>query len=138
MAPSESTRPAVYLTNALTGWDGTDQVKLNFPELQDEHDSATTVKQSAPIIVVLGNPPYNRFAGIAMDEEADLVDRYKGIRRREKRDRSGEVLLRDGKPVLAQDGESELYSRWGIRKQLLDDLLHPFLPPGPETHRGDG
>ena len=127
VAPSESTRPAVYLTNALTGWDGTDQVKLNFPELQDEHDSATTVKQSAPIIVVLGNPPYNRFAGIAMDEEADLVDRYKGIRRREKRDRSGEVLLRDGKPVLAQDGESELYSRWGIRKQLLDDLYIRFF-----------
>ncbi len=127
VAPSGSTRPAVFLTNALTGWDGTEQVKLNFPELQDEHDSARNVKKSARIIVVLGNPPYNRFAGIAMDEEADLVDRYKGIRRREKKDKHGKALRKDGRPVLVQDGESDLYSRWGIRKQLLDDLYIRFF-----------
>lgn len=127
VTPASDTRPAVFLTNALTGWEGTEQVKLNFPELQDEHDSAQSVKRTARIIVVLGNPPYNRFAGTAMAEEADLVDHYKGIRRREKKDRSGKTVMLGGRPVLVQDGESELYARWGVRKQLLDDLYIRFF-----------
>ncbi|MCC6407684.1 MAG: N-6 DNA methylase [Planctomycetes bacterium] len=55
--PHENHRPAIFLTNALTGWEGPDQVKLHFPELQEEHDAARGVKRSARIIVVLGNPP---------------------------------------------------------------------------------
>lgn len=93
---------------------------MNFPELRQEHEAARQVKRDARIIVVLGNPPYNRFAGTALDEEADLVDHYKGIRRREKRDARGKV-------VMVQDGESLLYARWGIRKQLLDDLYIRFF-----------
>ena len=31
------------------------------------------VKQHAPILVILGNPPYNGYAGVAIDEERDLV-----------------------------------------------------------------
>jgi hypothetical protein len=80
-APDEKHRPAIFLTNALSGWQGADQLKLNFPELQDEHDAATGVKREGKIIVVLGNPPYNRFAGVPLQEEADLVDHYKGITR---------------------------------------------------------
>lgn len=110
--PTSSHRPAVFLTNALTGWDGPEQMKLHFPELQAEYDAAHAVKRSARIIVVIGNPPYNRFAGVPLSEEADLVDHYKGIRRDEK-----------GKQV----GPSELYTRWGIRKQLLDDLYVRFF-----------
>jgi predicted helicase len=110
--PDEKHRPAVFLTNALTGWKGPDQLKLNFPELQDEHDAATGVKHEAKIIVVLGNPPYNRFAGVPLQEEADLVDHYKGI----SRDSNGKQL-----------GQSLLYSRWGVRKHLLDDLYIRFF-----------
>jgi len=111
-APDEKHRPAVFLTNALTGWHGPDQLKLNFPELQDEHDAASDVKREAKIIVVLGNPPYNRFAGVPLEEEADLVDHYKGITR----DKNGK-----------QVGQTLLYSRWGIRKHLLDDLYIRFF-----------
>lgn len=111
-APDEKHRPAVFLTNALTGWQGPDQLKLNFPELQDEHDAASGVKREAKIIVVLGNPPYNRFAGVPLEEEADLVDHYKGI----SRDKNGK-----------QVGQTLLYSRWGIRKHLLDDLYIRFF-----------
>jgi hypothetical protein len=110
--PTTSHRPAVFLTNALTGWDGPEQMKLHFPELQAEYDAAHAVKRSGKIIVVIGNPPYNRFAGVPLSEEADLVDHYKGIRRDEK-----------GK----QAGPSELYTSWGIRKQLLDDLYVRFF-----------
>lgn len=111
-APDEKHRPAVFLTNALTGWEGPDQLKLNFPELQDEHDAASGVKREAKVIVVLGNPPYNRFAGVPLQEEADLVDHYKGITRN-----------KDGKQI----GHSLLYSRWGVRKHLLDDLYIRFF-----------
>jgi hypothetical protein len=109
--PTALHRPAVFLTNALTGWDGPEQMKLHFPELQAEYDAAHAVKRNGKIIVVIGNPPYNRFAGVPLLEEADLVDHYKGIRRDDK-----------GKQV----GPSELYTRWGIRKQLLDDLYIRF------------
>jgi len=110
--PDPKHRPAIYLTNSLTGWDGPEQLKLRFPELQEEHDAAQRVKREERIIVILGNPPYNRFAGVPIDEESDLVDRYKGIRRDAK-----------GKQV----GASDLYTRFGIRKQLLDDLYIRFL-----------
>lgn len=110
--PTVTHRPAVFLTNALTGWYGPEQIKLHFPELQAEHDAAHAVKHSSKIIVVIGNPPYNRFAGVPLAEEADLVDHYKGIRRDNK-----------GKQI----GPSELYTRWGIRKQLLDDLYIRFF-----------
>ena len=126
--PTAAHRPAVYLTNALTGWNETDQIRLNFPELQQEHEAARTVKRGAPILVVLGNPPYNRFAGTALDEEADLVDHYKGIERVPKRDRNGRVVVgADGRPELKQEGESRLYTLWGVRKQLLDDLYIRFF-----------
>jgi hypothetical protein len=127
-APGADTRPAVFLTNALTGWEGDEQIKINFPELKEEHDSACRVKRDARVIVILGNPPYNRFAGEAIEEEADLVDHYKGIVRAEKRDRRGKLKLgADGEPILGQKGESLLYAKWGIRKQLLDDLYIRFF-----------
>lgn len=111
VTPDEDRRPAVYLTNALTGWSGPEQLKLNFPELQQEHDAARKVKTEAKIIVVLGNPPYNRWAGVPLREEADLVDHYKGIRR----DKNGRQI-----------GKSELFTRWRVRKHLLDDLYVRF------------
>jgi hypothetical protein len=111
-APLAGQRPAVFLTNALTGWEGPDQVKLRFPELQEEHDAAKRVKHGGKIIVIIGNPPYNRFAGVPLQEEADLADHYKGITRNEK-----------GKQV----GSSRLYTEWGVRKQLLNELYVRFF-----------
>ena len=70
-------RAGVFLTNALTGWDVKTQTTLPFPELQEERDRAEQVKQDTPVLVILGNPPYNGFAGMAVDEEAVLKDAYK-------------------------------------------------------------
>ena len=70
-------RAGVYLTNALTGWAEREQTELPFPEFIAERDAAEAVKREEPILVVLGNPPYNGFAGVSGREEGGLVEPYK-------------------------------------------------------------
>lgn len=78
-------RVGVYLTNSLTGWEPpSEEVKsrlaqlgFSFAELKEEHDAAERVKREVRILVVLGNPPYNGYAGIAMGEERDLTGAYR-------------------------------------------------------------
>ena len=79
LSESKNERPGVYLTNALTGWEPTEgpQRHLAFPELEEERDAAEHVKRDTPILVVLGNPPYNGFAGVAMAEERALTTAYR-------------------------------------------------------------
>lgn len=93
-------RAAIWLTNALTGWEkpiGRQQRLL--PELADERAAADQVKRQARVIVVLGNPPYNAFSGVQPAEEQESVEVYK----------------------------QGLYEDWGIRKYNLDDLYVRFL-----------
>ena len=75
-------RAGVFLTNALTGWDkktGKEpkQLHMFMPELIEEHDRAARVKQDRPVLVILGNPPYNGFAGMAVEEERALSKAYR-------------------------------------------------------------
>ena len=72
LADSGDERAGIFLTNALTGWEPKTQKPLPFPELEQERERADRVKQDAPILVVLGNPPYNGYAGMAVDEEREL------------------------------------------------------------------
>jgi len=100
-------RVGVYLTNALTGWEppkGPKQHLMHFIELEQERDAAEQVKRDKKILVVLGNPPYNAFAGVSPEEEKGLVEPYK-------------VNL--NKPASA--------GGWGIRKFNLDDLYVRFF-----------
>lgn len=98
----EGERASVYLTNSLTGWEPPKEPKQKFllPELEEERDAAERIKRETPILVILGNPPYNAFAGVAeTDEEKVLVQTYKtGLR---------EV--------------------WGIKKYNLDELYVRFM-----------
>ena len=73
-------RAGVFLTNALTGWEPTVQKPLPFPELEEERDRAERVKQDTPVLVIIGNPPYNGFAGVAVDEERELSQAYRSTR----------------------------------------------------------
>jgi hypothetical protein len=104
---SLSQRAGVYLTNALTGWEPAKIAKqqvMSWTELQVERDAAEHVKRKEKILVVLGNPPYNAFAGVSPHEEQGLVEPYK----------------RDlNKPVSA--------GGWGIKKFNLDDLYVRFF-----------
>ena len=74
-------RAGVFLTNALTGWEPRVQKPLPFPELEEERDRAERVKQDTPVLVILGNPPYNGFAGMAVDEERELSEAYRTTKR---------------------------------------------------------
>ncbi len=70
-------RAGVFLTNALTGWESRVQKPLPFPELEEERDRADRVKQDTPVLVIIGNPPYNGFAGMAVEEERELSEAYR-------------------------------------------------------------
>ena len=73
-------RAGVFLTNALTGWEPMVQKPLPFPELEQERERADRVKQDTPVLVILGNPPYNGFAGMAVDEERELSEAYRATK----------------------------------------------------------
>ena len=94
-------RASVYLTNALTGWEPPQapKTRLLFSELEEERDAAEKVKRHTPILVVLGNPPYNAYAGVSPAEEQGLIEPYK----------------------------EGLISKWGIKKFNLDDLYVRFF-----------
>src|SRR5205823_4102090 len=81
--PSADERPAIFLTNALTGWEPPEEPQhhLLFPELEAERDAADRVKREPPILVIIGNPPYSGFAGIAIKEERALTDAYRTTNR---------------------------------------------------------
>ena len=91
LSDDETERAGVYLTNALTGWEPSVQKPLPFPELEEERDRAERVKQETPVLVILGNPPYNGFAGMAPvdDEERALTTAYKTTKRVQKPEGQG-------------------------------------------------
>jgi hypothetical protein len=99
--PGSDERAGVYLTNSLVGWEPPvgPQRRLPFVELQEERAASDRVKRDTPILVILGNPPYNAYAGTSPEEEGGLVDAYK----------------------------SGLREVWGIKKFNLDELYSRFV-----------
>jgi len=94
-------RAAIYLTNALTGWTESEAGPAipGYEALVEERSAATAIKRERPILVVLGNPPYNAYAGLSPDDEGDLVEAYKkGLR-----------------------------AVWGVKKFNLDELYVRFF-----------
>lgn len=83
LSDKKNERVGVYLTNALTGWEPPKEEKrhLLFPELEEEREAADRVKREVPILVILGNPPYNGFAGVAVEEERGLSNAYRTTKR---------------------------------------------------------
>jgi predicted helicase len=130
---SKRERARIFLTNALTGWDGnTENPELkNWPELEAERVGAGRVKQEKPILVILGNPPYNAYAGTSPKEEEDLVETYKGAYRTQQTDKSGKLLFdRNGEAVMKRRyrlSDSPSAGGWGIRKFNLDELYVRFF-----------
>jgi hypothetical protein len=72
-------RAGIYLTNSLTGWvPERHPQSVIFAEFQREREDSEHIKQLDTILVILGNPPYNGYAGIAtIEEERDLTNAYR-------------------------------------------------------------
>ena len=77
LSDDDDERAGVFLTNALTGWEPTVQKTLPFLELERERERADRVKQKTRVLVILGNPPYNGFAGMAVEGERELSEAYR-------------------------------------------------------------
>src|SRR5712692_571707 len=134
LADDGTERAGVFLTNSLTGWEPPKgaKVQLTLPEMQAERDAADKVKRKDPILVVIGNPPYNAFAGVSPEEEEGLVETYKGAYQVEKvNQRTGKTAKdRHGNPVRKRRyrlSDPEARGGWGIRKFNLDDLYVRFF-----------
>lgn len=126
-------RAGVYLTNALTGWELRDQPPLVWPAMEAERKGSGKVKRDKPILVVLGNPPYNAYAGVSPQEEEGLVELYKGAYLiAPARKATSAKLPRPSKKspkMLKRYRLSDPQSRggWGIKKFNLDDLYVRFF-----------
>jgi len=133
LADNSDERVGVYLTNSLTGWEPPKgaKLKLAFPEMEKERDSADKVKREAPILVVIGNPPYNAFAGVSPAEEEGLVEPYKGLYKTDKVNKDGKTLKdKHGQPKKVEKyrlSDPEEEGGWDIRKFNLDDLYVRFF-----------
>jgi hypothetical protein len=101
LSEEKEERAGVFLTNALTGWEPPigPKKQLTLPEFQVERDAAEEVKRDKPILVILGNPPYNSFSGGSPEEEQGLVEPYK----------------------------EGLFFKWNIKKFNLEDLYIRFF-----------
>jgi hypothetical protein len=98
-------RVGVYLTNALTGWEPPKGVKATpafeqFHDLKAERDAAEHVKRNKKILVILGNPPYNAYAGISPEEEQGLVEPYKGAYQ-------AALTGKNGKAIVGKDSKGK-------------------------------
>ena len=98
---SRGERPAVYLTNSLSGWfdkDDPDQITLPWAAAKDEMTAANRYKRDERVLVVLGNPPYEGYSSARTEDEKRLVS-----------------------PWI-----SPLNSEWGVVKHRLNDLYVRF------------
>jgi hypothetical protein len=125
-------RAGIFLTNSLTGWDENtaNPYLANWPELEAERKGAGKVKHEK-ILVILGNPPYNAYAGISPQEEQGLVEIYKGVYWTQKKNKKGKDLFdENGQPVMERHYKlSDPVSKggWGIKKFNLDELYVRFF-----------
>ena len=123
-------RAGIFLTNALTGWEPSGWKALPFPELEEERERANSVKQEKPILVVLGNPPYNGFAGMAVDEERELSEAYRATKRVRRPEGQG---LNDLYVRFFRMAERRIAEKTGQGRRLLH--LQLLLARRPLVHR---
>jgi len=93
-------RLRVYLTNSLTGWkdDGPVLGSTLFPELEEELRDAAIAKRVDPVMVVLGNPPYQGYSTAETEEEQQMMSEW----------------------------SRETSQTWHLRKHRLNDLYVRF------------
>jgi hypothetical protein len=96
-------RLRIYLTNSLIGWGVGDTVPpVPLPGLEDELRESLQVKADEPVLVIIGNPPYEGYSAAEREDEKALV-----------------------RPWI-----EPLWPEWRIRKHRLGDLYVRFWRVG--------
>lgn len=107
--PSEGTR--IYLTDTLENPNAKPRVlALSLKAFSDQHKRALRVKSDVPVIVCLGNPPYDR-------HEAVEYDAGQG------------GLAVTGQRVIRNTARTGGWVRWGDSEQGTDAIFRDFLEP---------
>ena len=99
--PEDTERLGIYLTNTLE--EPREKERYIFASfISDEANAAVSVKKDAPILAILGNPPYPRStANPSRDAEGDLnfigrlIEDYKSLDRKRMAERNYQVLQAD-------------------------------------------
>jgi hypothetical protein len=109
LQPTERLR--CYLTNSLLGW-GTSRTPAGVPlaDFLDEIRHAQDVKASEPVIVVLGNPPYEGYSDAETDEEKDILKAWTEDLRQVwgvKKHRCGDLYVRFWRIAVLKIAEME-------------------------------
>ncbi|KRE18210.1 hypothetical protein ASE63_03320 [Bosea sp. Root381] len=123
-------RAGVFLTNALTGWEPHVSKPLPFPELEQERAAADKVKQDSPILVIIGNPPYNGFAGVTEGpEERALTNAYKNPKKVRRPEGQG---LNDPYVRFFRMAERRIVQKLTVEKKdlLSDDMRFHYGDAG--------
>ena len=130
LSDTQKERLGIFLTNSRTGWDAQDRPPLQWSELEEERKGSGSVKQRVPILVVIGNPPYNAFAGTSTEEEGAYLEDYKGVyfveQQRRRKSTAAELPSKKTKrkyrlnDPIAEGG-------WGIKKFNLDEFYVRFF-----------
>jgi Type ISP C-terminal specificity domain/N-6 DNA Methylase len=129
------TRAGVYLTNALTGWVPVRHPQaVIFPEMEQEREASEQIKQHGSILVILGNPPYNGFPGIAtIEEERNLSEDYRahiqGVKQPEGHGLNELYVrfFRIAERRIAQNPEGRGIVSFISNYSWLDGLSHPTM-----------
>ena len=87
-------RLRIYLTNSLENDDAPDLPLFNF--LSAEANEANRIKRDAPVMVVMGNPPYSGESANKGDWIMDLMEDYK-------KEPGGKVKLKERNPKWIND-----------------------------------
>jgi len=122
----------IYLTDTLESPNAEPlQLPLFFKPIADQHAKALAVKEKVPVIVCLGNPPYDRHAAVETQKE-DNLSRYGGWVR------FGDPLPgtskknKKGKLIKLKTPQSRLAERQ--KHSILRSFIDPAVAAGHSVH----
>ena len=127
--PADGTH--IYLTDTLESPNAKPpQLPLFLRPIAEQHAKALAVKSEVPVIVCLGNPPYDRHEAVDVSEE-DRLSRYGGwVRFGDPLPDNDKAPRRSGAP------KTVTYSRAALRRREESSVLRDFVNPAMAAGHG--
>ena len=120
----------IYLTNALESPHAEPpQMPLILQPIAEQHEKALKVKSEVPVIVCLGNPPYDRHEAVGAESEADLARAGGWVR-------FGDPLPNGGVVKDKRGRDRKLSPAQAMRRRRERAILKDFLDPAKAAGHG--